>query len=42
MLHTRRTTLAFLLLEFSLLLVFEFDFVSVLLLQYSLDYFDFT
>ena len=34
MLHTRLTTLAFLLLELSHLLVFEFDFMSALQLQY--------
>ena len=31
---TRMTALAFVILELSLLLVFEFDFVSTLLLQY--------
>ena len=39
---TRMTTLAFLLLELSPLLVFKFDFVSILLLQYPLEYFNFT
>ena len=34
MLSTRMTTLAFLLLELTPLLVFKFDFVSALLLQY--------
>ena len=39
MLRTRMATLAFLLLELSPLLVFEFDFVSALLVEYSLECF---
>ena len=38
--HTRMTILAFLLLELFPLVLFETDFVSALLLKYSLEYFD--
>ena len=38
--RTRMTTLAFLLLELSHILVFEFHFVSALLLEYPSQYFD--
>ena len=38
--HTRKKTLAFSLLELSPLLVFEFDFVSALQLEYPSEYFD--
>ena len=40
MLHKRVTTLAFLLLELSPLLVFELDFMSALQLEYPSQYFD--
>ena len=41
MLRTGMTTrVAFLLLDLSPLLVFEFDFVSALLLEYPSQYFD--
>ena len=41
-LGTRMTTLAFLLLDLSPLLVFEFDFVFALQLEYPSQYFDAT
>ena len=40
MLHLRMNTLAFSLLELSSLLVFEFDFVSAVQLEYPSQYFD--
>ena len=40
MLHTRMTTLAFLLLELSPFILFEIDFSSALYLEYTLEYFD--
>ena len=38
--HTGLTTLAFLLLEFSPIVLFEKDFVSALSLEYHSEYFD--
>ena len=40
MFHTRMTTLAFLLLELSLFVLFEKGFVSAQLHEYPLEYFD--
>ena len=40
MLHTRMTTLVFLLLELSPFVLLEIDFVSALYLEYPLEYFD--